>query len=434
MKFGWVTPLAEASAIGRVNVAVCEELLARGHRVEIIRSEAPELLDLKAHPTSATVYRYTDVGLEHAQNEYDCLFVNIGDYYNYHAGVFKYLELPFSIGIFHDFCIYNLFCGWLEKHHSSSASIHDAEMVGIYGEQVRPLAVRARSGEADLEEIARSAPMTEWLGRRCAAAVAHSPFYMSRLENSCPGPIGVAALPWPPRRLAPGDGEPKARLILLTVGHVNTNKCVDRVIEALGSSPLLRRRIHYVVAGPIEKDMKDGLELRASELGVSFVATGAIGDDQLELRLSGSDIVCCLRKPVLEGASASAIEGMLSGKPILVADAGFYSDLPDSLVVKVSAAAEVEEIKQRLEELLHDPGRRLTIGNNAKIWAEETFSVSRYADAMLELASRRIAIDPLLSLNAKIAVELADIGLGGESSNVKRLAALIEGLTETAER
>jgi hypothetical protein len=136
---------------------------------------------------------------------------------------------------------------------------------------------------------------------------------------------------------------------------------------------------------------------------------------------------------VLEGASASAIEGMLSGKPILVADAGFYSDLPDSLVVKVSAEAGVAEIKQRLEELLHDPMHRLTIGANAKLWAEETFSVSKYADVILDLASRRIAIDPLLSLSAKIAVELADIGLGDKSYNVKRLAALIDGLTEAAE-
>ncbi len=73
-------------------------------------------------------------------------------------------------------------------------------------------------------------------------------------------------------------------------------------------------------------------------------------------------MICCLRWPVFEGGSASAVEAMLSGRPIIVTDAGFYRDLPDDLVFKVDRRQELDSLTTQLTRLIADPSLRFRVG------------------------------------------------------------------------
>ena len=113
-------------------------------------------------------------------------------------------------------------------------------------------------------------------------------------------------------------------------------------------------------------------------------------DDVLVARLEDSDIICCLRKPVMEGASGSAIEALQSGRPTIVADAGFYAELPDNLVFKVPADVPLEDVRRQLERLVADEALRRRVGARARPWATDRFNVERYATSVERLARKTV--------------------------------------------
>ena len=155
---------------------------------------------------------------------------------------------------------------------------------------------------------------------------------------------------------------------------------------------------------------------------------GEVADTTLVAEIERADILSCLRKPVLEGASASAIEGMKSGRPIIVADAGFYADLPDDLVFKVSAAVEIASLTALLERLAQDEGLCRDAALRAKDWAMRTFTAKAYVDVLEDLIAQLIDANVRLALAKRVGHELASLGISDSDPAVARLAETMTGL------
>jgi glycosyltransferase involved in cell wall biosynthesis len=425
MRIAWVTPFSLRSAIGRVSADVTEALARRGHDVVVVVADDEPVQPDLMHPTRLKTVHWSKILYPVDVQAYDIVVVNIGDHYGYHKGIFRLLDLAACIGIFHDFYIYNLFAGWLSANHASAAA-HDAEIVSIYGADRLAFAQRARSGGASLEELAALTPMTEWIARRCVGALAHANFYTDRLRSACPGPIGVAALPVTPRGVGPPAPRPGSTLTVMTVGNMNRNKCADTVIEAIAASRRLRTGVEYHLVGAIEPSEAARLsDLAAARRFGGLRIFGAVDDVTLNAHLEGADIICCLRKPVLEGASGSAIEGLLTGRPVIVADVGFYSDLPDDLVFKTPAAVDRASVTHQLERLADDASLRRSTGLKAKSWAESQFSVAGYADELEQLFQEVFDAAPLLRLGGVIGEVLRGVGLSTEDPAIDRIAGVL---------
>ncbi len=100
------------------------------------------------------------------------------------------------------------------------------------------------------------------------------------------------------------------------------------------------------------------------QLRQSVVIHGEVNDPTLQAFLRDADVISCLRWPALEGASASTIEGMLAGKPVIVTDVGFYQTLPGSCVLKVRSEADrAEDLAAHLINLEQDRSWRLRVGS-----------------------------------------------------------------------
>jgi len=428
MKICWVTPFALRSSIGRVSAAVTKELAARGHQVEILRCEDQDDPAEPLHPTALPVRHWRTEDLSRLRTDFDVVVVNIGDNYPFHAGALPILDAAPCLGIFHDFYIYNLFSGWLH-HNGLDYRRHDAEIVATYGPAAEPHAAAVRSGQMlDMGEIAQHLPMTEWLAARCEAALAHARFYAPRLEAVVPGPVAVTPLCCPDRATPPGPPKAKPRLTLTTVGVMNPNKRIADVIRAIGGSDTLKA-CAYRLVGPISDEERATLESIAAQAGFqNLIVEGPVDDETLDRRLDEADIIVALRKPVLEGASGSACEGMLSGRPTVVARAGFYGELPDDLVFKIDGEIVVEELRAVLERLVADETLRHETGKAARAWALETLNAARYAEAVEALAQAQITSRPLLAVGARLGHELRGMGLADGDPAAARIGATLQKL------
>jgi glycosyltransferase involved in cell wall biosynthesis len=428
MKIAWVTPLARRSAIGRVSAAIVKALRERDHEILVVRSERERADADAAHPISSSVpiVWWNDVSPRDVELQNDAVVLNFGDNYNFHAGTLAFVDRASCLGIFHDFYLYNLFNRWL-AYQGLGEDIHEREVRCTYGEQTCELARRAWRGTAPVEELAEMMPMTEWLASRCGAALAHSRFYIRRLENSCPGPIAVAPLCYESRGINLLSRRHDHRVTIAIIGVINPNKCVDAVIRSIASSGVLRAGCRVRLVGAIDDAERHRIEQLCDETGFTEVSIlGEVDDAVLVKELDGADILSCLREPVLEGASASAIEGMKAGRPIVVADVGFYSDLPDDLVFKIPTPVTVAKLTQVLERLVKDENLRRDTAAQAQRWALRTFTTEGYVSILEDLTCKYISAKPLLAAGKRIAHQLAALGTSPGDPSVEQLATKLE--------
>ena len=431
MRIAWVTPFSRRSAIGRVSATATQLLRERGHEVRVIRSEQDANDGSPIYSTRCPVSWWHDLSAHELEQRSDAVVLNIGDHYGFHAGVLAYIDAIPCVGIFHDFYLYDFFNRWV-VFNGFGESVHTREVRLVYGDAALEIADRAWRNEADVQCIADVMPMTEWQAGRCGAALAHSHFYFDRLAKSCPGPVAVTPLCFDARDIAPLAGGRGDEVVVTTIGILNPNKCIEAIIRAIASSQKLKARCRYRLVGAISPGEKARLSALCEEVGYSRVDfLGEVDDATLTTELERADILSCLRRPVLEGASASAIEGMKSGRPIIVADAGFYSDLPDDLVFKVPRSIEVQAVAEVLERLVTSETLRRETSAKAKQWAMQNFRAETYVTAVENLLESFIEAKPTLALGKRIGKELAALGISADDPVIGRLAETMHDLFGT---
>ncbi len=426
-RVAWAGPWNARSAIGASGALVAAELAARGHDVAVFRTETGELLDMPPRPAPGHVMPLANAPLDVLARDYDAFIVNLGDHYGHHgAAIPALLRLP-AVAVFHDAFLANLFNGWIVAGGGDAvvgpalSAVYGAAEAGAPGSFLLPL-----------EEMAIRRPMLEWFAAFAAGAVVHANHYAERARSVCPGPVEVVPLAYesyalpPPREVGP-EGE----VVVATVGHINRNKRVADMLRAMADSEPLRERVRYRLIGPVEPAERAALGDLARSLGVPEPEfTGWVEDADMPRRLAGVDVICCLRNPVLEGASASLIVALRSGRPVLVSDHGPYAEVPDGLVLKCRPGHEATDVRLHLEALLADPAPARAMAGRARAYAAETFTARNYADGLLALADRATEGLPAVRAGMGIGRTLAGFGMAPDDPAGGRIAAALDDLLD----
>ena len=192
---------------------------------------------------------------------------------------------------------------------------------------------------------------------------------------------------------------------------------------------MLRDRCRYHVVGLVTDQERD--RLKAVARAVSFHGleiAGEVSNEVLRAQIEAADMICCLRWPVLEGGSASAIEAMLSGRPVIVTDAGFYRDLPDDLVFKVNPNFELDSLTSQLTRLVLDPRLRAAVGAEAASWAKSAFGVEAYVARLVPFLEEVARLTPTLRAAAHFGHLFSELGLQPNDPAVERVATTLEAL------
>ena len=406
MKLVIFSPGLIRSAIGRMCCLVVQTLIEQGHFVTVVRSESTKFLEEVAHPFSCDVITWTEkYKVSKAALEADAIIYQVGNSFEYHCGCLFWMEKLPGIVCLHDYFLGNLFMGWAAEHTPSEA----AEVLKRLYDKKYDEYFCYNDSVSFIEGTCKSMPMTEWVASMADGVLVHSAWDRRRLDDACLGPVIVIPLAYaiPKQHQVQDKDLAEEKLIVLTIGHVNPNKRAQSVIEAIGKSKVLRDKVAYRLVGAVEPDVAAKLLALAKKRKVRLNITGEVDDETLAQELINADVVCCLRWPTLESASASTIEAMMCGKATVVTDTGFYSELPDDCVLKISQEKEVDDIGNALERLLSNKSFCRNLGERATSYAVEKFSPQGYSTALISMCNLvtqfKVSKQALTSLGSMLA-------------------------------
>lgn len=382
MKFVIHSPLGSGSAIGVAARLVAAELVSQQHDVTLVASDRATGAKLSGLP-GASLLHWTDPSVHQSHIDADGVFYHVGNHYDNHAGALDWMSRWPGIVILHDYYLAHLFLGWAKDGREEEAKRICQIFSGLSFEEFV-----AMSHRRDFIERTRlRAPMTEWVAGMGVGAIVHSAWDVDRVLAWCAGPVKAVPLAYAPVAAASGSAPTSlSTLRVLTFGHINRNKLAHLILDAISLETDLAQTVEYRLVGPVDDEYRRELQIQASNSGVLLTIVGRVSDEELAEELASADIVCCLRMPVLESASASAIESLASGKPTIVIDTGFYAELPDDVVVKVDPTDVPGSLADGLSALGASGSLRRAIGDRGREYALGAFGPSKYAEAMKQIA------------------------------------------------
>jgi glycosyltransferase involved in cell wall biosynthesis len=425
MRIAWFTPLSEKSAIARVSVAVTAAL-ARHLEVDLWYSDRGRIREAQ---TKTVFFEDGSAVAADSLARYGAIVYNFGNHLPFHREIYMVSRRVPGICILHDCVMHHFFAAYyLEELRSPELYVE--MMQKYYGEEglrVAKAGVRGASRVWETDAVL-DYPLVEEILHGAYGIIAHSRFALDRVARVYAGPTRKILLPYdtvtPKIVLGRADIDvgPDVQL-LVTVGHVNVNKRIESVIEALAgwATP---DRVKYVVLGPYDEGYRRRLDklIRARRLEDVVRLTGYASEEVLAAHLAAADVCLNLRYPALEAASASVIEEMLHGKAVIVSDTGFYHELPDDCVRKIRPDHEREDLTATLRTLLADPALRSEMGVRAKAFAEANCRAPIYARQVVRFIRQVRGARPMMELADRVSGELRRMGVDREMEIVDTVA------------
>jgi glycosyltransferase involved in cell wall biosynthesis len=228
---------------------------------------------------------------------------------------------------------------------------------------------------------------------------------------------------WPkPEQLA-DPGLPAGRWpVIGCFGNLTTSK---RIPQLAGAFALLREEfpealLLFVGETAPGFELESTLE-RHGLTGDHVLRLAYVSEDRLWGLMNAADISVNLRWPTMGETSGTAIRALALGRPLVVSDVGWFSELPDGTVEKVPPDVdEVEILANTLIRLSRDAGLRDELGAAAEDWVRREHDLGRVADAyaaaLEEAAGRDFVRAEVL---AEVATAASEVGISARDPDVQ---------------
>lgn len=351
------------------------------------------------HPNHKEVQKYRIVDYKKSRNvvselsNYDIVVYNIGNNPEYHADIYDvFLQHP-GVVILHDVVIYFLVTGYFLDHKKSMVSYfkelyynYDDRGIlwgkDILKSEINPLRY------ADPGKL----PLVRTIIDRSYGIVVHSHYSKQLLlEAGCDASkvSVINHLNYRGSSTTPSESEQvKARnqyginesdILIASFGYIAPTKRNLETIYAV--KEVLKNNTHasvkYLMVG--EGGYVDNC------LNSDIIKTGFVTSEVFEKLLYSSDIVVNLRYPSMGETSATLMRAMTIGKPCIVSDHGWFSELPGDAVFKVNIAPDKEhnELTRVLENFIADENERIEYGSRAKKYCQTEHDTKDIAQKMI---------------------------------------------------
>ncbi|OPX65137.1 MULTISPECIES: glycosyltransferase family 4 protein [unclassified Methanoregula] len=398
MKLAYFSPLPpQKSGISDYSEALLPHL-ARYFDIDLWVTRTPE--KSLAKKFTSINYRNGTTSLSKL-SDYPCILFNMGNNPEFHSEMYDvFLQHPGHV-ILHDFVLYFLVTGYyLDYKRDREGYIR--EFYQIFGERGIHKVKRILKSKTPPLQFAHPEyfPMIQGIISKAHGIIVHSEYAEKLLVEFGCTPEKIARInqvnyanmrfEYPPRDLARTRKQYGIRpgtLLIASFGYIAPTKrnaeiicAVKRIIQE--SAP----DIQYLMVG--EGNYIDGF------LDDTIKKTGFVLREDYERLLACSDIVVNLRNPSMGETSATVLQAMTAGKPCIVTDTAWFSELPDGVVEKISPVPlkEEQDLKDTLVKLIHDADRRYRLGCMAHRYVREKHDPKKIAREISLFVNRDLRI------------------------------------------
>ena len=265
------------------------------------------------------------------------------------------------------------------------------------------------------------------------AVIVHSEWSRSRLVAAHP----TAMIARVPMGVLPGaSGRPEAAAqpsgvtTIASFGQVTPEKGIEQVLRALVVLKA-EHELRYVLVGETSPYFDIGRLIRDYGLTDLVVRTGHVSLAEFERWIAATDVAVNLRGRPLGETSASLCRIMAAGVLAIVSDAGWFSELPDDVAVKIDVGDVGDALLLAcLRRLVADPALRERIGANARQYVEREHRIEASAEAYIEVVRAVAARRVQRRLAQSVATEAARLGI--EETDLPFLGDLARHVAEFA--
>jgi glycosyltransferase involved in cell wall biosynthesis len=341
-----------------------------------------------------------------------CLY-HVGNDAEAHGWIVESLRRRPGVVVLHDFVLHHLVVGLTFARGDAAGYLAAMEREGGLVGRLLAYAVLDNKLPPLWETRPEDFPLAGEVLDHATALIVHSHYVERRArEAGYRGPIvrnPHPAWPVPPLEPARIEGDP----LYGCFGHLNESKRIEELLAAFARLRGRRPGARLLLVGSF------AVRLARLELPEGVTRKEYVPEDELWSLMAACDAVVSLRSPTMGETSGSAIRALSLGKPLVVSDVGWFSELPGDAVVKVPVdEREVDTLLAALEALV-DPGVRAAMGARALELIEREHRLDlvaeAYAAALEELAGGTAVQERVLQ---DVASAAAEVGMGGDDAAV----------------
>jgi glycosyltransferase involved in cell wall biosynthesis len=364
-------------------------------------------------------------GRKRAPRSTDSALYHVGNNPDAHAWIVDALRRQPGVVVLHDFVVHHLVAGmtigrrdghgYLDTMEREHGVVGRLLAHGVLDKRIPPL----------WESRPSDFPLAWFVLEHATGVIVHSQAVFDLVRAAgYEGSIWLVPHPaWPvpalePKRVAPGP-------VLGCFGVVNASKRIPELLRAFADVREEHPDAVLLLVGPTSPGFE--LDRRLQRLGLDekgLVREGWVDEQRLWELLAGVDVSVNLRHPTMGETSGIAIRSLSLGKPLVVSDVGWFSELPDGAALKVPVDEhEVDTLAAALELLVAREDVREQMGRAAAASARRRHDLGRiaelYAAALEEAAGGAKVGDAVLR---EVSEAAADVGISPEDAEAGEIA------------
>jgi glycosyltransferase involved in cell wall biosynthesis len=358
--------------------------------------------------------------------EADIALYHIGNEPDAHGWILDALRKRTGVVVLHEFVLHHLIAGTTIGRGDGRTYLDAMEReLGVAG-RLLGLGVLDNLLPLLWETQPERFPLSGIVLDRASGLIVHSRYVAERARGAgYRGPLWRIPHPvWPPVDVAPAPdvaGDP----LIGCFGFLNMNKRIPQLLEAFAAFHRTRPGARLLLVGAAGERFDVGRRLERLGLTEGVERLDYVPEERMWSLMAACDVLVSLRYPTMGETSGSVIRALSLGKPLLVSDVGWFSELPDDAVLKVPVDEHEVRVIEAALGVAADHGASL--GAAARAYVEREHSLAHVADAYvaaLEVAAGGDAVNDAVLW--RIAEAAAEVGIEDTSALVR--AALDAGI------
>ena len=365
----------------------------------------------------------------------DLSVYHIGNDPEAHGWIVDALRRTPGLVVLHDFVLHHLVSGITLARGDRESYLNALERDGGLVARLLGYAVMEKRIPPLWENRPEDFPLAAEILDLATGLIVHSRYVRDRARaTGYSGPIWIVPHPaFPVPDVAAADV--RADPLFATFGNINASKRVPQLLEAFARVQPTLDASRLLLVGATSPGFD--IDRRLQRLGLddtNLVREGYVAEQRLWELMLAADVHVNLRSPTMGETSGTAIRALSLGRPLIVSDVGWFSELPDDVALKVAVDDhEVGTLAAAFELLATRPDVRRAMGAAALDLARREHGIDRVAelyvsafeeaagggrvdDAVLREVSEAAAavgIGPGSADSTEIAERLAEVDLGG---------------------